>query len=75
MCLAASRLLTLEGSLIGAAGGADAVDHKVVAAIASHTWGEYLHAGKEFNPSGGLATVVVELEARLRCRDLCYYKK
>ncbi|KAJ8577376.1 hypothetical protein ON010_g1835 [Phytophthora cinnamomi] len=57
------RLVTLEGALVGSVGDGDAVDHKVVGAIASHTWGEYLHAGKEANPTGDLRTMLVELEA------------
>ncbi|RLN96146.1 hypothetical protein BBJ28_00013342 [Nothophytophthora sp. Chile5] len=61
--LPASRsLMTLEGALMGAVGDEEAVDHKVVGAIASHTWGEYLHAGKEANPTGELRTMLVELE-------------
>lgn len=58
--------MTLEGSLIGAAGSVEDADHKVVGAIASHTWGEYLHAGKDFNPAGTMRTLIVELEVRCR---------
>jgi hypothetical protein len=55
--------MTLEGALVGSVGDGEALDHKVVGAIASHTWGEYLHAGKEAYPTGDLRTMLVELEA------------
>ncbi|KAL3660618.1 hypothetical protein V7S43_014373 [Phytophthora oleae] len=58
----ACMLMTLEGALVGSVGDGETVDHKVVGAIASHTWGEYLHAGKEANPTGDLRTMLVELE-------------
>ncbi|EGZ19197.1 hypothetical protein PHYSODRAFT_489532 [Phytophthora sojae] len=54
----ACMLVTLEGALVGSVGDGEAVDHKVVGAIASHTWGEYLHAGKEANPTGDLRTML-----------------
>ncbi|KAF4150073.1 Roadblock/LC7 domain [Phytophthora infestans] len=60
--ITACMLVTLEGALVGSVGDGEAVDHKVVGAIASHTWGEYLHAGKEANPAGDLRTMLVELE-------------
>ncbi|TDH71291.1 uncharacterized protein CCR75_008951 [Bremia lactucae] len=62
--ITASMLVTLEGALVGAVGNEEAVDYKVVAAIASHTWGEYVHAGKEVKLTGDLRTMLVELEAR-----------
>ncbi|CAI5735857.1 unnamed protein product [Hyaloperonospora brassicae] len=55
-------LMTLEGALVGSVGEKEAVDHKVVGAIASHTWGEYVHAGREANPAGELRTMLMELE-------------
>ena len=61
-----SRLMTLEGALVGSVGEKEAVDHKVVGAIASHTWGEYVHAGREANPAGALRTMLMELEVRAR---------
>ncbi|KAG3117511.1 hypothetical protein JG687_00002905 [Phytophthora cactorum] len=66
--ITACMLVTLEGALVGSVGDGEAVDHKVVGAIASHTWGEYLHAGKEANPTGDLRTMLVELEASDRGR-------
>lgn len=60
--VAASMLMTLDGALVGAVGDGEPVDHKVVGAIAAHTWGEYLHAGKEATPTGELRTMLVELE-------------
>ncbi|KAG7389833.1 Ragulator complex protein lamtor2 [Phytophthora pseudosyringae] len=56
--ITACMLMTLEGALVGSVGDGDAGDHKVVGAIASHTWGEYLHAGKEANPTGDLRTML-----------------
>uniref|UniRef100_M4B6A8 Roadblock/LAMTOR2 domain-containing protein n=1 Tax=Hyaloperonospora arabidopsidis (strain Emoy2) TaxID=559515 RepID=M4B6A8_HYAAE len=56
-------LMTIEGALVGSVGEKDSVDHKVVGAIASHTWGEYVHAGREeANPAGELRTMLMELE-------------
>ncbi|CAI5740057.1 unnamed protein product [Peronospora destructor] len=60
--ITACMLMTLEGALVSSVGDGDTVDHKVVGAIASHTWGEYLHAGKEANPTGDLRSMLVELE-------------
>jgi hypothetical protein len=58
------RLLTIDGALMGSVG--DAADLKVIGAIAAHTWGEYLHAGKEFAPEGSdLQAMLIELEVRL----------
>ncbi|KAL7691932.1 putative ragulator complex protein LAMTOR2 [Plasmopara halstedii] len=54
----ACMLVTLEGALVGSVGEGEDVDHKVVGAIATHTWGEYLHAGKEAYPSGNLHTML-----------------
>ena len=55
--------MTIEGALVGSVGEKDSVDHKVVGAIASHTWGEYVHAGREeANPAGELRTMLMELE-------------
>ncbi|OWY99207.1 hypothetical protein PHMEG_00029833 [Phytophthora megakarya] len=56
--ITACMLMTLEGALVGSVGAGDALEHKVVGAIASHTWGEYLHAGKEANPTGDLRTML-----------------
>ncbi|KAF1324743.1 Ragulator complex protein lamtor2 isoform x1, partial [Globisporangium splendens] len=58
----ATMLMTLDGALMGSVGDADVVDHKVVGAIASHTWGEYVHSAKEFNAGHALQTLLVELE-------------
>ncbi|CAI5719801.1 hypothetical protein KXD40_006591 [Peronospora effusa] len=60
--ITACMLMTLEGALVSSVGDGDALDHNVVGAIASHTWGEYLHAGKEANPTGDLRSMLVELE-------------
>uniref|UniRef100_A0AAV1TUH6 Roadblock/LAMTOR2 domain-containing protein n=1 Tax=Peronospora matthiolae TaxID=2874970 RepID=A0AAV1TUH6_9STRA len=61
--ITACILMTIDGALVGSAGEKDAVDHKVVGAIASHTWGEYVHAGREeANPAGELRTILMELE-------------
>lgn len=57
--------MTLDGALMGSVGNANVVDHKVVGAIASHTWGEYAHSSKEFNAGHALQTLLVELEVRL----------
>lgn len=56
--------MTLDGALMGAVGQVDDVEQKVVGAIASHTWGEYVHASKEFNADNALQYLVVELEVR-----------
>lgn len=56
--------MTLDGALMGAVGQVDDVEQKVVGAIASHTWGEYVHASKEFNVDNALQYLVVELEVR-----------
>ena len=56
--------MTLEGALVSSVGHGDVVDHNVVGDIASHTWGEYLHAGKEANPTGELGSMLVELEVK-----------
>lgn len=58
--------MTLDGALMGSVGDANVVDHKVVGAIASHTWGEYAHASKEFNAGHALETLLVELEVHAR---------
>lgn len=57
--------MTLDGALMGSVGDANVVDHKVVGAIASHTWGEYAHSGREFNVGHALQTLLVELEVRV----------
>lgn len=57
--------MTLDGALVGAVG--DAVDHKVVGAIAAHTWGELAHAGRECNADHALQTLLVELDVRGGC--------
>ncbi|GLD92412.1 hypothetical protein PINS_up000945 [Pythium insidiosum] len=69
----ASMLLTLEGALMGSVGSDTAaapppstagvtVDHKVIGAIAAHTWSEYFHSGREFHPDQDLDALLVELE-------------
>ncbi|KAJ0402394.1 hypothetical protein P43SY_004103 [Pythium insidiosum] len=68
----ASMLLTLEGALMGSVGsdtaappvstGGVTVDHKVIGAIAAHTWSEYFHSGREFHPDQDLDALLVELE-------------
>lgn len=57
--------MTLDGALVGAVG--DALDHKVVGAIAAHTWGELAHSGKECNAGHALQTLLVDLDVRVRC--------
>lgn len=60
--------MTLDGALMGSVGDANVVDHKVVGAIASHTWGEYAHSSKEVNAGHALQTLLVELEvSELAC--------
>ncbi|TYZ61758.1 hypothetical protein PybrP1_001084 [[Pythium] brassicae (nom. inval.)] len=56
----AAMLMTLDGALVGAVG--DALDHKVVGAIAAHTWGELAHSGKECNAGHALQTLLVDLD-------------
>ncbi|TMW65325.1 hypothetical protein Poli38472_007967 [Pythium oligandrum] len=58
----AAMLLTLDGALMGSVGSTDGVDHKVIGAIAAHTWGEYLHSSKEVAPESDLEALLVELE-------------
>ncbi|DAZ98325.1 TPA: hypothetical protein N0F65_007132 [Lagenidium giganteum] len=58
----ASMLMTLDGALMGSVGDMDQVEPKVVGAIASHTWGEYLHSSKEFQANDDLRFILVELE-------------
>jgi hypothetical protein len=41
--------MTLDGALMGSVGKSDRFDHKVIGAIASNIWSEYLHSGKEIN--------------------------
>ncbi|KAI9908336.1 hypothetical protein PsorP6_002822 [Peronosclerospora sorghi] len=69
--ITACMLMTLEGALVGSVGDGDAVEHKVVGAVASHTWSEYQRADKEANSMGDLSTLLVELEASSKSAALC----
>nr|CCA22498.1 conserved hypothetical protein [Albugo laibachii Nc14] len=59
----AFMLLTLEGALMGSSSSMNPSDHKVIGAIATYTWNEYNHSGKDcVGETDNLQFLNIELE-------------